>query len=340
MPTAAESSDRSTEAGRLALLPVSPASGSDAGRQSWDCQQLEPVRCGFCGADTTRPVCVRPDGLRVVECLICGLAYVNPRPLPEVVARIYDDAYFGRVPAANGRFGYVDYTEEAQSWLAGAELDRLARHVSLKGQRVLEVGCATGDLLARMRNLGADVLGLDVSEFAARTARQRHGVEVIAGVIDTPELDGRQFDIVIGLEVVEHTFHPVGFVRRVAELVTPGGFAMLSTPNYRCARILGENWRGFNGSFEHLCFLSDDVLSRMGAAAGLEEVTWYTLGDGRYQHPGNLSPMQRLRQTVKRLPGVARAWSAWKSVATRRRPPYAEHGQGHRLLMIFTKPAA
>ena len=298
------------------------------------------MRCGFCGGETTRLVCVRPDGLRVVECLGCGLAYVNPRPAPEVVARIYDDAYFGRARAANSRFGYVDYAEETQSWLAGAELRCLARHATLAGKRALEVGCATGDLLARMRDLGADVLGLDVSEFAARTARERHGVDVIAGPVETPELDGRQFDIIIGLEVIEHTLRPIDFVRRLAELVRPGGHVLLSTPNYRCARIFGKSWRGFNGSFEHLCFLSDDVLSRMGAAAGLEEVTWYTLGDGRYRDPGSLSRRQRLRQKAKRLPGVARAWSAWKGLTTRRCSPYIEHGQGHRLLMVFTKPAA
>ena len=48
---------------------------------NWKPTELEETRCDFCGADETIQIITRFDGLNVVECLRCRLAYLNPRPL-------------------------------------------------------------------------------------------------------------------------------------------------------------------------------------------------------------------------------------------------------------------
>ena len=245
---------------------------------SWDQSELEVVSCGNCGDSDTRFVCLRADRLPVVECLCCGLAYLSPRPTSSALGRLYDRKYFIKDGAGDDTIGYADYSDGPPAKDIPAQLGLLDELRPFSGARVLDVGCATGDVLAGARKRGAEVVGLDVSQWAVETARRRYGIEVKLGTLDALGPTLGTFDVVLALEVIEHVANPRPFLRQVGELVAPGGYVMISTPNYRCARRFGERWLGFQTSFEHLYFLSDEVLSRMAAGVGLREVVWYTIG--------------------------------------------------------------
>jgi SAM-dependent methyltransferase len=205
---------------------------------------------------------------------------------------------------------------------------------------VLEIGCATGDLLAEARRRGARVTGVDVSAWAAEAARRRHGVEVLTGTLESLDNSLGRFHVILALEVIEHVENPREFLQLLSRHLLPGGYTLISTPNYRCARRFGGEWSGFQRSLEHLYFLSDEVLSRMAAATGLEEVIWYTAGNGSAASVSSTGQRGALRKVVKRLPGAARALSLMRQVSGEAR--YVAYGQGHNLVAAFRKipPAA
>jgi len=280
-------------------------------------------------------MCVRPDGLPVVECMRCGLAYLSPRPRPPFVSRLYGRDYFVKEGDSAQAIGYSDYLGGFARKVALARLDLLERLRPLKGTRVLEIGCATGDLLAEMRNRGAVVTGLDVSSWAAETTRRRHGIDVLVGSLDTLDNTLAQFDIILALEVIEHVENPKEFLWQLGSHLAPGGYGLISTPNYRCARRFGSRWVGFQRSFEHLYFLSDDVLSRMAAAADLQEVVWYGSGHGLLPKRSAKGIRARARRFAKKLPGAVHVWSlVRRATAETRHVPY---GQGHSLAAVFRK---
>jgi 2-polyprenyl-6-hydroxyphenyl methylase / 3-demethylubiquinone-9 3-methyltransferase len=122
--------------------------------------------------------------------------------------------------------------------------DRICAHLGrdplraqpLAGLAALDVGCGGGLLCEPLARLGATVTGIDPApgsiEAAARHARAA-GLAIEYRVATAQQLlaEGRQFDLVCAMEVVEHVADQEGFLRACAALVRPGGGLVLATLN-------------------------------------------------------------------------------------------------------------
>jgi 2-polyprenyl-6-hydroxyphenyl methylase / 3-demethylubiquinone-9 3-methyltransferase len=107
---------------------------------------------------------------------------------------------------------------------------------SLKGLRILDIGCGGGLVAEPLGRLGADVTGIDPAAEnieAAQGHARGAGLEVTYKVATAEEIAdlGATFDAVLLLEVIEHVPDVPAFLARVAPLVKPGGIMILSTLN-------------------------------------------------------------------------------------------------------------
>ncbi len=107
---------------------------------------------------------------------------------------------------------------------------------SLKGLRILDVGCGGGLVCEPMARLGASVVGIDPGEpnvAAARLHAEKSGLAIDYRATTAEALadTGERFDVVLALEVVEHVADVTLFVRRCAEMVKPGGLMIVATLN-------------------------------------------------------------------------------------------------------------
>jgi 2-polyprenyl-3-methyl-5-hydroxy-6-metoxy-1,4-benzoquinol methylase len=272
----------------------------------WQPEELHEVNCDLCGSNDFFFVIQRPDGLNVVECLHCGLAFLNPRPSEEVIYRLYDDYYFFRQNDSNANspksnIGYVNYASDSIERSSCAELNCLEKIYPLKGRHVLEIGCATGELLTQAQKRGARTIGVEISKYAAEISRERYALDVRIGTLEAQNFPDKFFDVIIALEVIEHLSSPSNFLYETSRILKRGGMVALSTPNYRCARHLKERWIGFQTSFEHLFFVSDKVLKKMAAAQDLRCVYWSAKGSG--YSAGTSDSQPQLKTLVKQIPG-------------------------------------
>ena len=120
---------------------------------------------------------------------------------------------------------------------AAAYFDRdPARLDSLKGLRILDIGCGGGILCEPLARLGAAVTGIDpVADSIA--AAQHHAGEVGLAIdyrCTTSEAlaeSGEVFDVVLAMEVVEHVADFNLFIEEAAALVKPGGLMFVATIN-------------------------------------------------------------------------------------------------------------
>jgi SAM-dependent methyltransferase len=203
---------------------------------------------------------------------------------PEFSPRQFYDADYFQSAAARG---YQDYAslEPGVRRTARARLKRitalLARHPAPRSKtiRLLEIGCGTGCFLDEARPLGWEVRGIEVSEYAARRARQR-GLTVDSVAIEECAIAG-PFDVVALWDVIEHLRAPGTVLQSAASALAPGGVLALSTGDLTslCARLSGPRWHLFNLP-EHLFFFSPRALKRLLARHGLHvaaltrEVNW------------------------------------------------------------------
>lgn len=99
-------------------------------------------------------------------------------------------------------------------------LEWIARHASLEGARVLDVGCGGGILAEAMARRGAQVTGIDLSEKALRVAElhlHESGLSVRYEKAAVEDVSG-EFDVVTCMELLEHVPQPASMVSACARL--------------------------------------------------------------------------------------------------------------------------
>ncbi len=116
-------------------------------------------------------------------------------------------------------------------------LDYIDELVSLRGKRVLDVGCGGGILSESMYFKGAEVTGIDLGDKALNVAKLHQlesGAKVDYQLISVEQLAVEQaasFDVITCMEMLEHVPDPAAVVAACARLVKPGGSVFFSTIN-------------------------------------------------------------------------------------------------------------
>jgi 2-polyprenyl-6-hydroxyphenyl methylase/3-demethylubiquinone-9 3-methyltransferase len=154
--------------------------------------------------------------------------------------------------------------------------------VPLNGKKVLDVGCGGGILSEAMAVLGAQVMGIDLSEKALKVAMLHlleSRLEVNYEEISAESLARReagQYDVLTCMEMLEHVPDPASTVTACAQLVKPGGHVFFSTINrnpksYLLAVIGAEYILRLlpRGTHDYSKFLKPSELARHCRAAGL-----------------------------------------------------------------------
>ena len=105
---------------------------------------------------------------------------------------------------------------------------------------VLEIGCATGSLLAVIREHGHEVSGIDLSPTFAAAARRLHDLDVKAGDFLDTEFPAGYFDAVLAMGTVSNFREFRACMDRVRVVLKPGGFVLFNFPaaDSRWVRLL------------------------------------------------------------------------------------------------------
>lgn len=116
-------------------------------------------------------------------------------------------------------------------------LDYIDARASLRGQRVIDVGCGGGLLAEAMFGRGATVTGIDMAKSPLAVARlhlEDSGAEVEYLERTAEQLaDERpgEYDVVTCMEMLEHVPSPSAVVEACSRLTRPGGHLFFSTIN-------------------------------------------------------------------------------------------------------------
>ena len=115
-------------------------------------------------------------------------------------------------------------------------LTHALNHLVPAGARVLDLGCATGNLALTAADDGLLVTACDISEEMLRRASAAD----VHGLVDWVKLapdwqilpfEGQSFNVVLASSVLEYVNEPAVILREAARVLRPGGSLLCTVPN-------------------------------------------------------------------------------------------------------------
>jgi len=132
----------------------------------------------------------------------------------------------------------IMYEVEGKHWwfvgrrrIIAGFVEKVCRDLGKVQPRILDVGCGTGANLQMLGRFGA-AEGVDVSTDALDFCRARGLAEVKQGAAESLPFTDASFDLVTGLDVVEHLDDDVAGLREIRRVLRPDGRAVLFVPAF------------------------------------------------------------------------------------------------------------
>lgn len=187
---------------------------------------METVRCNLCGSDNYRVVYSMPDAryfveewFNVVECINCGLGFVNPRPIIFEMSKYYPASYYE----------YFDHERDYHKGRYRAEAEFLSKTALNTRRLLLDIGCANGDFPRFMQQLGWKVEGVEVSSNSkAITDFKVYKQKFTEIAVHEP-----RYDAVTAWAVLEHVHDPMAYFKKAAQVLKPGGIFVFLVTNFK-----------------------------------------------------------------------------------------------------------
>lgn len=99
------------------------------------------------------------------------------------------------------------------------------------GEKVLEVGCATGSFIEKLRSAGFDAEGIEFNSSAVAKARERNLPVSSLDLSTLSHSKPESFDVVCNFQVLEHVSDPAAFLKGCTALLKPKGRLVICVPN-------------------------------------------------------------------------------------------------------------
>ena len=261
--------------------------------------------CPACGATAADAMFTLPDRLHSTpgrfgyrRCRGCRTVFQDPRVVAADLALCYPDDYLPHAPSSAAPAGArpmagvrdalrgaiqarVRREPVAPRWRLAARLlaairplreqafysllDELHPHEG-GGRRALDVGCGAGRVMGELGRAGWEVDGVEWDAAAAAAAARVTGRPVWAGDFREVDLPRGAYDLILLNHVFEHLADPRAALARIAELLAPGGRAVLVHPNPDSlgARRFQDCWFHWDPP-RHLIFPTPAALSALAA---------------------------------------------------------------------------
>ncbi|RKZ47850.1 MAG: class I SAM-dependent methyltransferase [Candidatus Parabeggiatoa sp. nov. 2] len=239
----------------------------------------------------------------------CQLVWLDPMPVQEDLIKAYHN-YYTRSRDKLSSSGFIYRLDRALhrriNWLLAVLTDMRTQQTTYRASlflqdrtpgKLLDVGCGNGRWLARMRDLGWQVEGIDFDSEAAQQARTQYGLIVHVGELSTVGYPDNHFDAIILQHVIEHLPHPVSVLAECRRILKPNGRLVVITPNIQSwgHQHFGHHWRGLEPP-RHLYLFSRQTLSRVAQQGGFNQIETFTTAVGAESILANSQKLKNLSQ--------------------------------------------
>lgn len=223
------------------------------------------------------------SGYDIVVCEECGFGFADYIPPQSEINKYYAllSKYEQETSVVNGS----SYDTERFRDVTGVILQTLLS----KECNVLDVGCATGELLGMLKEKGcSNIVGLDPAPACAQIGERLYGVKIQTGdIFNLPRL-GKTFDYVILNHVMEHIHDLGAAIHQLRAVLSPHGRVMVEVPDAtRFASYPDAPYQEF--STEHINFFSPISIANLMGTNGFRQI--YCERFERHQRASAIMPV-------------------------------------------------
>lgn len=156
-----------------------------------------------------------------------GYHYIDTLDLVEEISPQIDGSGLTDEEAA-----YIEKSLQSNPQRFENQVNAVKKHTLVKNKKVLDIGCGGGLFLSKLKNEGAIVTGIELSDTRAHYAKTKHGLEIIKRPIE--DMYWRKhlgsFEVVTLWDVIEHVNYPFSTLRSAADMLKSGGILLIDTP--------------------------------------------------------------------------------------------------------------
>ncbi|WKZ45015.1 MAG: class I SAM-dependent methyltransferase [Anaerolineales bacterium] len=148
-------------------------------------------------------------------------------PVEEISPEIDASQLTGEVAA------YIETQLQANARKFENQANIVKGHLPLQNAKVLDIGCGGGLFLSLLKEQGAEVVGIELSDSRAQYAKSKHGLEIHKHPIESDFWQrgyANHFDTVTLWDVIEHVNFPLQTLQSAANVLKEGGLLLIDTP--------------------------------------------------------------------------------------------------------------
>jgi len=114
-----------------------------------------------------------------------------------------------------------------------SEFEEVIKEIQWKGKKVLDVGCGTGEFAFLISKKHANVIGIDYSTEAIKTAKKKYKhPNLIYEKIDASKHISGNYDIIVSIGTLEHMDNPFNLLKKLKKHLTSNGKIIITSPNW------------------------------------------------------------------------------------------------------------
>ena len=192
----------------------------------------------------------------IVECRSCGICQTFPQLSSEQAKNYYPAVYYPSLESSE------HYYQKTSHQFQADKIAKLGRF--RKSGKLLDVGCGVGYFVLEAVRAHFDAEGLEFSPDAASVGRELWTLKIQTGDFLRAEYPEASFEIVTLWQVFEHFPNPVETLRKVWQILKPGGLLVVAVPNIASiqASLFTNRWYHLDVP-RHLFHYSPQTLGRL-----------------------------------------------------------------------------
>ncbi len=206
---------------------------------------------------------------RVYRCKRCGFVQQKLTPaLERFLTDFYtkEESFFSAPPAAD---------EEAPVERVASNIAFLRKYIRLPIRSILEIGCYDGyflNAIAQKFNI-QEVVGIEILRKKNKFPR----IRMIHSPYPTNTVKGKEFDLIVIMNVLEHVFEPRMFMSALRENLSEKGHVLIEIPN--------EEWAFKTGMIsyqhQHISYFTPATFKKFLGSLGFKIDALYTADHDR-----------------------------------------------------------